>query len=390
MLRISKIFITILLVCSTLICAFVGGFSINDCMAVIETGSIKSSILIESSSGKILSEMNSKEKMPIASVTKLMTILLVLEKIDNGELHEEKVVVASENAAKMGGSQVFIEKGGEYKVLDLLKAVIISSANDACVALCEEISGSEKEFVNLMNQKAQQLGLECTNYANSTGLPAPMQYSSAFDVSVVMQEVLKHPLYLELSSIWMEDFVHPNERVTLMSNTNRLLKTYELCDGGKTGSTAEAGYCLCATAQNDNMRLISVVLGADSSKTRFNESKKLLEYGFKNFESKKLVDKNVNLATDITLEKAQENDLQVFAERDFVVITKRGEQSGVVAELNIPQTLTAPLKVGDIIGTIRVLDNGIVVDEINVIVNNEIDSVSYFKAIQNITKRWLI
>ncbi len=390
MLRISKLSVLIFAGVMTLLFLFGGFMPTSKCLAVTQEGKVRASLLMDYDSGQILSENNSTEGMPIASVTKLMTILLTLESIDNKLLDEEQVITASETAAGMGGSQVFLEAGGEYKVIDLLKAAIICSANDASVLLAESISGSEADFCNLMNKRAKELGLTNTNYANATGLPAPMQYSSAQDVAMVMREVLKHPLYLNLSSIWMEDFAHPKGRITTMSNTNKLLKTYDLCDGGKTGSTAEAGYCLCATAQNGNMRLISVVLGADSGKTRFAESRRLLEYGFNTFESKKLVDKSLNLGENIRLEKAQENDLQVFAEKDYSVVVKKGETSSISAELCLPESIKAPLKVGDKIGTIKVLDNGVLIEEINVLVNNDVDAMSYLKIIQNITKRWQI
>ena len=384
--KINKMII-IMLACF-LMFSFLWIGTVNVGVNALENNKIKASILMECESGKILSENNAKEKLPIASVTKLMTILLVLEKIDGGELDAEKEIVATKTASSMGGSQVFLEEGGNYKIKDLLKACIISSANDASVLLAEEIAGSEKAFCELMNEKAEELGLCNTHYENATGLPAPMHYSSAEDVACVMREVLKHSLYLSLSSIWMEDFVHPKGRITTMANTNKLLKSYKLCDGGKTGSTAEAGFCLCATAKNDNMRLISVVLGADSSKTRFDESQKLLEYGFNSFESKKLVDKTVVLGTDIKVQKSKQNKVSLLAEKDYIVVLKKGEKSNYEAKINLPDKIYAPLKMGDVVGEIEILCDGKNIDKIKVLAGCDVDEISYFQIVQNITKRW--
>ncbi len=388
MLSLNKISISVLTFFMFLCFLFCGSMPI--CYSKVDDNGIKSSVLIEYDTGKILSENNMSAKMPIASVTKLMTILLVLERVDEGNLDLEKLVTASENAANMGGSQVFIEKGGEYRVLDLLKATIISSANDASVMLAEEVSGNEKEFVNKMNQKAEQIGLKNTHYVNSTGLPAPMQYSSAEDVALVMREVLKHPLYLKLSSIWMENFSHPKGRVTTMSNTNKLLKSYDLCDGGKTGSTAEAGFCLCATAKKGDMRLISVVLGAGTSKTRFEESEKLFEYGFNNFEKTKLVDSSKDLGEGVTIQKATKDSIILHPERDFCVVTKKGEESSFSAELIVDKVIFAPIKAGEKVGVIKIMENNCVIDEIAVIVGEDVNAVGYYQTIQHIIKRWLI
>ena len=385
--RIAFVFWVMLMLLVLAFCCFSNNYVFS-----VETDFTKSKacVLIDSDSGEILYEKNKDEKLPIASVTKLMTILIVLEKIEAGELDPQKNIVVSEHAEGMGGSQVFLDANAEYNITELLKAVIIASANDASVALAEEIAGSEQEFCNLMNQKARNLNLSNTNYVNATGLPAPMQYSSAYDVACVMREVVKHPLYFELAKIWMQDFSHPSGRVTTMANTNKLLKTYELCDGGKTGSTNEAGFCLCSTAKQGDMRLICVVLGAENGKQRFSESKTLFEYGFKNFEIQKLVDKNANLGENIKLLKAQENDLQVFAEKDYIVVLKKGEKRDVEAKLLMPSEIFAPLRVGDVIGKIQIIEKGILLDEINVIVNNDVDEQSYFDIFSNILKKWSI
>lgn len=352
------------------------------------TPSSKASILMEYETGEVLNEQNSLEQLPIASVTKLMTILLTMENLENGNLTLEQKITASENASSMGGSQVFIDANAEYQVKNLLKAVIVASANDASVALAEEIAGSEEVFVEQMNQKAKELKLENTNYVNCTGLPAPSQYSCAKDVAVIMREILNYPLYFEISKIWIEDFEHPSGRVTGMANTNKLVRFYNGCDAGKTGSTNEAGFCLCATAKRNGIRLISVVLGSPSSKERFKDASTQFDWGFKNFESVKLVSTENNLAENVKLEKAKEDNLIISAEEDFCKVVKRGNKPNYDVTIELPKKLQAPLKMGDAVGKIIVTEDGEVKKEINIIVKENVQSKNYFETTKTILKDW--
>ena len=235
----------------------------------------KSAALVDYSSGEILFEKNATEHLPIASMVKMMTILLTLEEFEKGNLSEDTMITTSENASGMGGSQVFIDPYVEYSAGDLLKSVIVASGNDASVALAEHISGSEQTFVKRMNDKAKELGMNDTNYVNCTGLPAPEQYSCAKDCAIVLKQVCGYELYHKYSTIWMDELIHPSGRKTELVNTNRLVRYYEGCEGGKTGSTNEAGCCLSASAKRGGMRLISVIIGANNSQTRFNECSKL-------------------------------------------------------------------------------------------------------------------
>ena len=352
------------------------------------TPNSKASVLIECGSGQILAEKDSTKQLPIASVTKLMTILLTLENIENGNLTLDTKVVASENAAGMGGSQVFLDANSEYVVKNLLKAVIVASANDASVALAETIAGSEQAFVEMMNNKAKQLNLQNTNYVNCSGLPAPSQYSCAIDVANIMRELTQYPLYFELSKIWMEDFEHPSGRVTTMANTNKLIRYYQGCDAGKTGSTNEAGYCLAATANKNNMRLISVVLGADTSKNRFADASNQLNFGFANYESTKVVDSQKNMAEQVSLQKAKENNLILLAEEDYFVVNKKGEKPELETQINLPNKLNAPLKQGDVVGTITISKNGVVEKEINIIVQEDVEAQGYWQTTKSILEKW--
>ena len=282
-----------LLLISILLFAMFAGlfeFKTSDIVTKAEVGiESKSACLMDFKSGEILYEKNPHEKLPVASMVKMMTILLTLENLEEGRISLDDKVFTSEKAAGMGGSQVFIDPYQDYLLSDLLKSVIMASANDGSVALAEYISGSENNFVKQMNKRAKELGMNDTNYVNSTGLPAPEQYSSAYDSALVLSEVVKYDTYHNYSTIWMDKLIHPSGRVTELVNTNRLVKYYQGCDGGKTGSTDEAGCCLSASAVRDDMRLISVIVGAENSSKRFNECSELFNYGFSNFESKNLV-----------------------------------------------------------------------------------------------------
>ena len=294
----------------------------------------KSAVLIEKNSNEILFENNCHEKLPIASVTKLMTILLTMEKIGSNEISLDDKVMVSATASGMGGSQVFLDYEEEYYLKDLLKSVIIASANDSSVAIAEHIAGSENNFVKMMNERAKELNLLDTNYVNCTGLPSPDGYSSAYDQAIVLKHVLDFDLYHEYSSIWMEDFVHPSGRTTQMANTNKLSRFYEGCMGGKTGSTNQAKYCLAVGASRNDVELISVVLGAEDSKGRFKLSSDLLNYGFENFETKTLFD-NSMLKDKMIKIKGLDRVTHLKAERDFTYVTKIGEDVNFSLNYNI-------------------------------------------------------
>lgn len=343
---------------------------------------------MEFGTGQILNEENGEQQLPIASVTKLMTILLVLENIDSGEIEPDKILVASSTAAGMGGSQVFIDANAEYSVEKLLRAVIIASANDASVALAEEIGGSESGFAQMMNARATELGLINTHYVNSTGLPAVNQYSCARDVAVVMRELLKHPTYFEISKVWMEDFQHPSGRVTEMANTNKLVRFYKGCDAGKTGSTNQAGYCLAATAKRNNMRLISVVLGASASKERFADASAQFDWGFGNFESVKLVDSSADLGKEVILQKSSAETVKINAGEDFWSLTKKGEKNQIEVNTELPEKLSAPLRAGTVVGKIVLTKEGAVQKEIDVVVTEDIPGRGYFGTVREVLKGW--
>lgn len=364
-----------------------GIMSNSICYADVTDISSKSAIVMDYATHEVLFEKDSHEKMPVASMVKMMTILLTIEDIDSGDLALTDMVTTSENASGMGGSQVFIDPYVEYSVEDLLKSVIISSANDASVALAEHISGSEEVFVKRMNKRAKELGMYDTNYVNCTGLPAPEGFSSAYDCALVLSQVTSHDVYHKFSSIWMDELKHPSGRKTGLVNTNRLVRYYNGCDGGKTGSTNEAGCCLSATAKRGDMRLISVIVGAKDSKSRFNECSQLFNYGFANFENVNLIDSSSPVST-LAVTKGQTGNIEVYAQENYSALIKKGSENGYEVELKLPSSVKAPIKEGQIIGTAEIYKDGVLVKSVNLISKVVVKKVGYFECVRLIGEKW--
>lgn len=347
----------------------------------------KSALLMEFESGDVLFAKLEKERLPVASMVKMMTILIALEEVDAGNVSLDTKITTTENASSMGGSQVFLDPYQDYTFEQLFKSVVMASANDASVALAEYFNGNEKAFVNRMNKKAKQLGMNDTHYANCTGLPAPEQYSCAYDCAILLREVLKHDLYHNYSTIWMDTLLHPTGRETELVNTNRLIRYYEGCDGGKTGSTNEAGCCLSASAKRNDMRLIAVVVGAPNSKTRFNENATMFNYGFANYESKKLVDANVELAK-IKVSKGKEDAVSVYGAENFSAVVRKGDNSNYQVQTQIEPVVKAPTKAGEKVGQIVVSKDGNIVKTIAIVVKNDVKALSWFETMDKILQKW--
>ena len=348
----------------------------------LNTENCKSAVLIENNSKKVLFNKNAHYRHPIASVTKLMTILLTLEEIDAGNISLTDKVLVSQNANGMGGSQIFLDANVEYELGELLKSVIVASANDSSVALAEHIAGSENNFVRLMNEKASELGLKNTFYSNCTGLPTTDAYSSAYDQAIVLSNVLKFDTYHTYSSIWLEDFSHPSGRTTQMTNTNKLSKFYSGCIGGKTGSTNQAKYCLAVGAKRNNMNLISVVLGSENSKERFRISSELLDYGFENFVSKTIFDNTMIKDKTIRI-KGMDRVAHLKAEREFNYVCPKNETINYSLNYNLPNMLLK-VKENQVVGNVEIIIDGKVVDSINLLSTetfNEATIWDYFKDI---------
>ncbi len=348
------------------------------------SASCRASVLIERKSKKVLSENNSHTKYPIASVTKLMTVLITLENIDNNSLTLDDPVTVSKNANGMGGSQIFLDADTDYKLGDLLKSVIVCSANDSSVALAEHISGSENNFVKLMNNRAKELEMNDTNYVNCTGLPAPQGYSSAYDQAILLSHVLDYDIYHNYSSIWNEEFVHPSGRITQMTNTNKLSRFYDGCIGGKTGSTNEAKYCLAVGAKRADMELVSCVLGADTSPNRFKIASDLLNYGFENFESKTIVS-NQDVADKSVPIKGLNKNCSLRVESEYTIVQPKNTQSNYTLNFNLPSQLKS-VKQNEVVGNVEVVLDGVVEATINLLANETINEASIWDYIKEITK----
>ena len=364
----------------------IGVVSANNEISGIDS---KSYILLDTKSGEILCEKSSHDKMPVASICKLMTTLITLEKIEAGILSIDDEVLASGYACSMEGSQAFLDEGCRYKVYDLLKSVIIASANDSSVVLAEAISGSENEFVKVMNNRAIELGMSNTFYENANGLPTPNQYSTAYDTAVILMEISQYDIYNELSNIWMDTLVHPSGRETELVNTNRLIRYYDYCLNGKTGYTDEAGYCLASTASNDNLTLVAVVLNGEEASTRFSDSVKLYDYGFANFESVKVIEKNQKMC-DIDVSGGVVDKISLVTEDDYFVLSKKGGENNVDIRCNIEDTIHAPILKNSVLGKCDIVKGGKVVGTINLISTIDIESQGFGDILKKIANNWNI
>ncbi len=350
----------------------------------------KAYILVDYNSGEVLLNKNEEEHLEIASMVKLMTSLLTLEKIDAGELSLDQKLMVSEHAASQEGSQAFLDANHEYTVEELLKSVIIASANDSSVVLAEAIGGSEEGFVNLMNAKAKELGLENTLYANATGLPSEStQYSCAKDVAKLLKEEIKHKLYFKYSNVWIDEIIHASGRRTELVNTNILIRKYNGVDIGKTGFTDEAGYCLSASCNKNNLRLISVVIGTKSTKDRFSITTNLLNYGFANFENKCVLKQADNL-DNISVKGAKQKEIEIEYSNDFYNLTKKGEKGEYKTKIEINENLKAPLKQGDVVGKVYVVKDGVVIGEVNIVSKNDVSKSTYKDSLNKVIDNFSI
>lgn len=313
-----------------------------------------SAILCEASTGQVIFEKNADERRPVASVNKVMTILLTLEAVDEGRVSLEDQVTVSPRAASMGGSQAFLDAGERYKLSELLKTVIVASANDSAVALAEHLAGTEESFVRLMNTRAEELGLTNTHYANCTGLPAQEHYTTARDVAKLSAQLDLHPIYYRYSTIWMDEIKHRGGRVTSLTNTNRLIRFYPGCDGYKTGSTNEARYCVSATAKKEGMRLIAVVLGAPAGQTRFDEARAMLEYGFANVQLVTPIAQGQALDMTVPVRLGGRDEVSVLSGGTCSLLERRGEKNALSLEAALVEKVNAPVYAGDVLGEIRV------------------------------------
>ena len=338
----------------------------------------KSAILIEQSTGKILYEFNSHEKRNPASMTKIMSMLLIMEALEKNQIKMDQVVTVSANASSMGGSQILLEEGEKMKVEDLLKGVAIASGNDAVVALAETVAGSEDNFVKMMNEKVKELGLADTNFKNCHGLDEEGHYSSAYDMAHIARELIKHEKILEFSSIYDTYLRENTDRKIWLVNTNKLVKFKSGVDGLKTGYTKDAGYCLTATMKKDNMRVVATVMGEENPTTRNSEVSALLDYAYSQVGIKKVIPKS-KVLKEITISKAKEDIIQIVPKEDVNLLYKKSEKDKKTSYKIKLDDINLPIKKGDTIGKLDLYEGSNKINTIDLTVNKNIKKCNLIK-----------
>ena len=348
----------------------------------------KAAYMMDWASGTEIYSSNATDRLPIASMCKIMTLILCFDAIDAGNLSLDEMISVSEHAASMGGSQVFLEANAQYPARELIKSIIVCSANDSCVAMAERIAGSDTLFTDKMNARAKELGAENTLFANCTGLPKEPQYSCAHDVAKMLAELVSHEEYFSFSKIWMDKFQHPQGRYTEISNTNRLVRFYEGCDGGKTGFTNQAGFCLAATAKRGGMRLISVVIGEDSSDHRFGDIRTMFDYAFATYTLKTVVDENNPLSETAEVSGGKTKSVTVRPERSSHIFSKRGDTENVTLDVQIKNRVKAPIRAGDKVGEIIVYKDNVEIDRVSVVANESAEAAGFLDHIRRVAQGW--
>lgn len=345
-----------------------------------------SAILIEQSSGKVLYDHNSHEKLRPASVTKIMTILLIMEAIDSGKLNYTDQIPCSENASSMGGSQIWLDTKETLSVDEMLKAICVVSANDCTVAMAEYLAGSEENFVNQMNAKAKELGMNDTTFKNCHGIDEDGHVSSSYDIALMSRELLeKHPDITKYTTIYMDSL---RDGKSELVNTNKLVRNYKGATGLKTGSTSLALYNLSASATRDDLSLIAVIMKAPTTKDRFAEATKLLDYGFANYNYKVLGKAN-DVVKDVSVSKGVSSSVSAVLEYDSGTLLSKGADTNIVQNINVPDTVSAPIKKGDKLGEVVYTLNDETISTIDVIANEDIDKIDFFNMTKHIFNRWL-
>ncbi len=367
----------VVLVFAFTITAFAEGF----------TAQAKGYILIDANSGNVLAEQNADEQLPCASVAKVMSILLFLEAEELGRLSLNDNVTISDHAASMGGTQVFLDVNTTHSVEDLLKSVVVCSANDAAVALAEKTAGSEEAFVEMMNKKAGVLGIKAT-FVNATGL-GDEQTISARDTAIVCQQLVKHNLFNKWSTIWIENYVHPDGRETEMVNQNRLIRYYEGCDGIATGSSAAAGYCIAATVKRSGGRFIYVALGAPNSSIRFDEAKAAFDYAFAGFTAKTIVTEGQKLGSDLAILGGTAPFIDVYAGQGFSALIEKGKEGTIEKELVLLENITAPIEEGQVIGYMSIMIDGTEIGRVDAVAKQSVAERNFGNAFKRILMWWL-
>lgn len=337
----------------------------------------KAAFLIEENSGRELYRKNCDERMPMASITKIMTVILVMESLDSGKIKLSDVVPISKHAFDMGGSQIWLEPGEVFTVEELLKAVVVSSANDAAVALAEFVGGSEEIFCDMMNKKAEELGMKNTHFVNACGLDAENHYSSARDVSIMARELMKHENIYNYTTIWM-DYLRNGQ--TQIVNTNKLLRSYSGITGLKTGTTSGAGICICATAKRDGLSLIAVVLGSPSSAERFSAARKLLDFGFANFEVKEFPETEIPDTLPVKFGVIKKAKISCDIPKELLFV--KGSKEKISSKVNLPEYIIAPMCNGMKIGDLTLYSSQGEIAKYDIVLNDDIKKMNFSDALK--------
>ena len=347
----------------------------------------KASYLMDFSTGTVMFAQNERAHLPIASMCKIMTLLLSFDAIKAGVMDMDEELKISERAASMGGSQVFLEANAKYPVKELIKSIVVCSANDSCVALAERVAGSEELFTDKMNEKAKALGANDTLFANCTGLPKEPQYSCAKDVAIMLKALLSHQEYYEFGKVWMDKFQHPQGRHTEITNTNKLVRFYDGCDGGKTGFTNQAGFCLAATAKRNDTRVISVVIGEENSQTRFNDVRTMFDYAFANYVTTPIVEANIALENTGFVNGGKIKTVEVCPERSAFAFSKRGEKPNVTIETHL-DTLRAPIEKGERVGELVIFKDNVEVERVPLVAAENVAKANWFDRFRDVARGW--
>lgn len=336
-----------------------------------------SAIMIEASTGEILFKKNENEKMAPASMTKMMSMLLIMEEIEKGNLKWDEEITASANASSMGGSQIFLEAGEKMTVTEMLKGIAIASGNDATVAMAERIAGSEEAFVKRMNERAKELGLKNTNFVTATGLDADNHYSSAYDMALIAKELVKHEKILEFTGTY-EDYLRTDSSSPFwLVNTNRLVRFYTGVDGLKTGYTSTAGYCLTATAKKDGMRLITVVMNEPDSSKRSADTSKMLDYGFNVYMVRNIIDEETTIDSS-KVELGKKLEVDIVSKETITILNKKSDDiRNITYEVDIDE-IVAPVKKGDKVGTINIIEDGKIISSVDATVKEDVEKAGFF------------
>lgn len=344
----------------------------------------KSAILVEANSGRVMYDMNSDERLAPASVTKVMTMLLIMEAVERGDITYDTVVTASERAKSMGGSTIFLDTGEQMTVNDLLKGIAVASGNDACVAMAEHLSGSVEAFVDVMNNRAGELGMTNTHFVTCNGLDDDNHYSSARDISIMSRELLKHRDIFKYTTIWMDSL---RDGKFQLANTNKLIRYYAGANGLKTGSTSKAGCCIAATAERDGMTLCAVVLGSPNSKSRFAAASNLLNYGFDNFTSVGL--SAGEMLGEVEIKKGGAKTLPAILKENCSSAVEKVNAGRIEKIVTLPKSLKAPIKKGEKIGDMQLCLDGEVIASSDIIAKNTVGKITFSEMYMKVLRRWV-